>query len=67
MTMAAIDFQLLANAGFPPKSFKPDETIFAEGDPGNEMYVIRSGEVEVERNASSSRLCRRGGSSARWR
>ena len=43
MTMAAIDFQLLANAGFPPKSFKPGETIFAEGAPRNEMYVIRSG------------------------
>jgi CRP-like cAMP-binding protein len=50
MTIAAIDYQLLANAGFPPKSFEPGETIFAEGDRGEEMYVIRSGEVEVERN-----------------
>jgi len=29
MGMAAIDFQLLANAGFPPATFKPGETIFA--------------------------------------
>ena len=49
MTLAAIDFQLLANAGFPPVTFKPGETIFAEGDKGDNMYVIRSGEVEVER------------------
>jgi hypothetical protein len=52
MTIAAIDFQLLANAGFPPASFKPGETIFAEGDKGDKMYVIRSGEVEVERNGN---------------
>ena len=50
MTMAAIDFQLLANAGFPPASYQPGEIIFAAGDKGDNMYVIRSGEVEVERD-----------------
>jgi CRP-like cAMP-binding protein len=50
MTLAAIDFQMLANAGFPPATFAPGETIFAEGDPGDMMYVIRSGEVEIERH-----------------
>src|SRR3989337_3251492 len=50
MVMAAIDFQLLANAGFPPVSFQPGEVIFSEGDKGDKMYVIRSGEVEVERS-----------------
>jgi CRP/FNR family cyclic AMP-dependent transcriptional regulator len=50
MAMAAIDFQLLANAGFPPATFKPGEVIFAEGDKGDKMYVIRSGEVEIERH-----------------
>ena len=50
MAMAAIDFQLLANAGFPPATFKPGETIFAAGDKGDKMYVIRSGEVEIERD-----------------
>jgi CRP-like cAMP-binding protein len=47
MAMAAIDFQLLANAGFPPATFRP---FFAEGDKGDKMYVIRSGEVEIERD-----------------
>jgi CRP-like cAMP-binding protein len=50
MAMAAIDFQLLANAGFPPATFKAGEVIFAEGDKGDKMYVIRSGEVEIERD-----------------
>ena len=45
MTMAAIDFQLLANAGFPPAQFKAGEVVFAEGDEGDKMYVIRSGHV----------------------
>src|SRR3972149_9805335 len=50
MAIAAIDFQLLANAGFPAARFQPGEVIFSEGDKGDKMYVIRSGEVEVERN-----------------
>jgi CRP/FNR family transcriptional regulator, cyclic AMP receptor protein len=48
--MAAIDFQLLANAGFPPVKFAPGDVIFAEGDKGDKMYVIRSGEVEIVRD-----------------
>ena len=47
MTLAPTDFQLLANAGFPPAKFEPGEVIFSEGD---KMYVIRSGEIEVERD-----------------
>jgi CRP/FNR family transcriptional regulator, cyclic AMP receptor protein len=50
MAMAAIDFQLLANAGFHPATFKPGETIFAAGDKGDKMYVMRSGEVEIARD-----------------
>jgi CRP/FNR family transcriptional regulator, cyclic AMP receptor protein len=50
MAMAAIDFQLLANAGFPPASFQPGEVVFAAGDKGDKMYVIRSGEIEIERD-----------------
>jgi CRP/FNR family cyclic AMP-dependent transcriptional regulator len=50
MALAATDFQLLTNAGFPPVKFGPGEMIFSEGDKGDKMYVIRSGEVEVERD-----------------
>jgi len=50
MTLAATDFQLLANAGFPPAKFEPGQVIFSVGDKGDKMYVVRSGEVEVERD-----------------
>lgn len=49
MTIASIDFQMLANAGFPPARFAMGDVIFAEGDKGDAMYVIRSGEVAIER------------------
>lgn len=47
MTIAAIDFQILANAGFPLATFAPGEVIFDKGDKGDKMYAIRSGEVEI--------------------
>lgn len=50
MTLAATDFQLLANAGFPPAKFEPGDIIFSAGDKGDKMYVIRSGEVEILRD-----------------
>ena len=45
MTIATIDFQLLANAGFPPATFGAGDIIFAAGDKGDKMYVVRTGEV----------------------
>ena len=49
MTIAAIDFQMLANAGFPPARYAAGDVIFAEGDKGDAMFVIRTGEVTIER------------------
>jgi CRP-like cAMP-binding protein len=51
MTIAAIDFQMLANAGFPPVRYAAGDVIFAEGDKGDAMYVVRTGEVTIERGA----------------
>jgi len=48
MTIAAIDFQMLANAGFPPARYAAGDVIFAEGDKGDTMYVVRTGEVTIE-------------------
>jgi CRP-like cAMP-binding protein len=31
-------------------SFKPGDLIFATGDKGDKMYVVRSGTVEIERD-----------------
>lgn len=47
MTIAAIDFQVLANAGSPLVTFQPGEIIFDKGDKGDKMYVVRSGEVDI--------------------
>jgi len=50
MTIAAVDFQMLANAGFPPKNFAAGAPIFEADEKGDSMFLIRSGEVEIERN-----------------
>jgi CRP/FNR family cyclic AMP-dependent transcriptional regulator len=49
MTIAAVD-QMLANAGFPPESFGAGAPIFEADEKGDSMFLIRSGEVEIERN-----------------
>jgi CRP/FNR family transcriptional regulator, cyclic AMP receptor protein len=46
-TDASVDFGILAGAGAPLRSFKAGETIFREGDPAEEMFVIKSGKVEI--------------------
>src|SRR5512144_2017998 len=48
MAIASIDFQMLANAGFPPARYAAGDVSFAEGDKGDAMYVIRNGEVTIE-------------------
>jgi CRP/FNR family cyclic AMP-dependent transcriptional regulator len=61
MTLAAIDFQLLANAGFPPMRFQPGDAIFEEGSRGDTMFVIRSGEVIIERGGKVMEIVPPGG------
>jgi len=43
---------MLANAGFPPVRFSAGDVIFAEGDRGDAMYVVRNGEVTIERRGT---------------
>ena len=38
------------------KSFKPGEVIFAEGDSGNEAYVIEEGTVEISKSEGNAEL-----------
>ena len=52
MTIPGIDLSLLANAGFPSSTHEAGEVIFAAGDPGDYMYVVRSGEIEIERDGT---------------
>lgn len=42
-----VDFSLLAGAGAPLRDYKAGDVIFREGDPAEEMYVIKAGSVEV--------------------
>jgi CRP/FNR family cyclic AMP-dependent transcriptional regulator len=46
-SVAPVDFGILAGAGAPMRSFKAGEILFREGDPAEEMYVIKSGKVEI--------------------
>lgn len=38
-----------------PRSFDRGEVIFREGDPGEALYVIRSGSVSIRRNSNDGR------------
>jgi CRP-like cAMP-binding protein len=49
MSNDAVDFDLLVRSGGKTLSFKQGETIFKEGDPAIELYVIQSGHVEIRR------------------
>ncbi len=42
-----IDFGILAGSGAPVREFKAGATIFKEGDPAGELFVIQSGKVEI--------------------
>jgi len=61
MTIAAVDFQMLANAGFPPAHYAAGEVIFAAGERGNTMYLVRSGEVVIERGGKVLETLESGG------
>ena len=47
MTDVAVDFGILAGAGAPVRSFKAGEIIFRQGDPAEELYIVKSGKVEI--------------------
>jgi CRP-like cAMP-binding protein len=47
MTDNAADFRILTTAQTPPRSFKAGDVIFKEGDAARDMYVIKSGRVEI--------------------
>jgi CRP/FNR family transcriptional regulator, cyclic AMP receptor protein len=47
MADTAVDFGILAGAGAPIRSFKAGEIIFRHGDPAQELYIVKSGKVEI--------------------
>lgn len=42
-----IDFGILAGAGAPVRNFKAGEVIFQVGDPAEELFIVKSGKVEI--------------------
>jgi CRP-like cAMP-binding protein len=47
MTNVDLDFGLLARDGMTVRAAKAGETIFHEGDPAREMFVIKRGHVAI--------------------
>jgi len=48
MSDDVIGFSFLAESKVPVWYLKPGETIFKEGDAAKELYVIQSGQVEIQ-------------------
>jgi CRP-like cAMP-binding protein len=48
MSSDAIDFSILIGPHVPVRSFNAGETIFKEGDPATELYVIQKGRVGIQ-------------------
>ena len=44
---ASVDFGILAGAGAPTRRYKAGDVIFREGEPAQELYIVKSGRVEV--------------------
>jgi CRP/FNR family transcriptional regulator, cyclic AMP receptor protein len=47
MADTAVDFGILAGAGAPIRSFEAGKIIFRHGDPAEELYIVKSGKVEI--------------------
>ena len=43
-----VGFSFLAESEMPVWYLKPGETIFKEGETAKELYVIKSGQVEIQ-------------------
>ena len=48
MSDDVIGFSFLAESNVPVWYLKPGETIFKEGEPAKELYVIQKGQVEIQ-------------------
>jgi CRP/FNR family transcriptional regulator, cyclic AMP receptor protein len=44
------DFSLLTGPQVPTRTYKAGDTIFKEGDPATELYVIQNGRVGIQTN-----------------
>src|SRR6516164_3206815 len=42
-----VEFGILAGAGAPTRNYEAGDVIFSEGDQARELYIVKSGTVEV--------------------
>ncbi len=47
MADTPIDFGILAGARAPGREYKAGDVIFREGDPAEELFIVKSGTVEI--------------------
>jgi CRP-like cAMP-binding protein len=47
MSNAEVEFSILAGSGAPVRVFKQGEVVFREGDPATELFVVKSGRVDI--------------------
>jgi len=47
MADTSIDFGILAGAGAPVRDYNAGDVIFREGDPATELFIVKSGTVEI--------------------
>jgi CRP-like cAMP-binding protein len=62
-----VDFSLLLGQGFPTRFFAKGETIFREGEPGDEFFVVVRGQVEIRSGNRCLGTLGRSGILAKWR
>jgi len=47
MPDTGVDFAILAGAGAPVRDYKAGDVIFREGDPADELFIVKTGKVEI--------------------
>lgn len=48
MSNDTIDFSLLIGPQIPSRTFKAGDTIFKQGEPATELYVVKNGRVGIQ-------------------
>jgi CRP-like cAMP-binding protein len=61
MSKVVTDFGLLTRATPETRTFHADEVVFREGDPAAEMYVVKSGAVDIRRGKRTLETVETGG------
>ena len=67
MSDSVVDFSRLVGPEVPTRSFAKGDTIFREGEQGDEFFVVVRGKVEIRSGGRHLELWARKAFSAKWR